>query len=145
MRGLPFEQDPASLVSSKVGFEEGEEGDEPDDKPQSALRRSWMDHAESLNDQPLKVRYTNLDPTARYKVRVVYGGDSPKKKIRLVANDTFEIHPLIKKEFPFRPVEFDVPAEATRSGALNLSWYREPGLGGNGRGCQVSEIWLMLK
>jgi hypothetical protein len=24
-----------------------------------------------------------------------------------------------------------------------LSWYRTPGLGGNGRGCQVAEVWLI--
>jgi hypothetical protein len=78
-------------------------------------------------------------------VRVVYAGDSPKKKIRMVANEGIEIHPFITKPFPYRPIEFDVPAEATRTGQLDLSWYREPGLGGNGRGCQVSEIWLLRK
>jgi hypothetical protein len=40
-------------------------------------------------------------------------------------------------------VEFDVPIEATRSGSLHLSWNRPIGLGGNGRGVQVSEVWLM--
>jgi hypothetical protein len=145
VRGLPFAQDPASLVSSKIGFEEGDEVDEPDEKPEGALRFSWIDHAESLVDQPLKLRYTDLDPTARYKLRVVYGGDSPKKTIRLVANDTLEIHPLMTKPFPCRPIEFDLPVAATQTGELNLSWFREPGLGGNGRGCQVSEIWLIKK
>ena len=43
------------------------------------------------------------------------------------------------------PIEFDVPTAATLSGELNLSWYREAGLGGNGRGCQVSEVWLLRK
>ncbi len=145
VRGLPFEQDPASLVSSKVGFEEGDVVDEPDEKPEAAMRRSWLDHAESLVDQPLRVRYAGLDPQARYKVRVLYVGDSPKRPIRLVANGKYEIHPLLKKEWPYRPVEFDVPPEATAGGGLELSWSREPGLGGNGRGCQVSEIWLMRK
>jgi hypothetical protein len=143
VRGLPFAQDPASLASSKTGFEEGDEVDEPEEKPEGALRKSWLDHAESLIDQPLKLRYTNLDPKAHYKLRVVYAGDSPKKKIRLVANDAIEVHPLIDKPFPYRPVEFDLPRTATRNGELNLSWYREAGLGGNGRGCQVSEIWLI--
>ena len=91
------------------------------------------------------MRYTALDPKANYKIRAVYAGDSPKKKIRLVANDSVEIHPFINKEVPFKPVEFDIPSEATRGGELNLSWYREPGLGGNGRGCQVSEVWLIKK
>ena len=145
VRGLPFEKDPASLMSSKVGFEEGDVVDEPDEKPGAAMRFSWIDHVESLNDQPLRMRYTNLDPNAHYKVRITYAGDAPKRTIRLVANNKYEIHPLIKKEFPYRPVEFDIPAEATRERSLELSWYREEGLGGNGRGCQVSEIWLIRK
>jgi hypothetical protein len=117
--------------------------DEPDEKPSGARRMSWIDHAESLFDAPLRLRYEHLDPEAHYKIRVVYGGDSPKKKIRLVANDSIEIHPLIEKPFPFRPIEFDVPKSATQAGDLNLSWFREQGLGGNGRGCQVSEVWLI--
>ena len=32
--------------------------------------------------------------------------------------------------------------EACR-GELTLRWYREPGQGGNGRGCQVAEVWLI--
>jgi hypothetical protein len=145
VRGLPFAEDPASLRSSKVGFEEGDVVDEPDEKPEAAMRMSWLDHAESLVDQPLVMRYTDLDRTARYRVRLMYVGDAPKLKIRLVANGSIEIHPYIQKEFPYKPVEFDIPAEATRNGTLELSWTREPGRGGNGRGCQVSEVWLMRR
>ena len=145
VRGSGFEKDPGSLESPRMGFEEDLVPDEPDEKPSGARRKSWIDHAESLFDAPLQMRYTGLDPNAHYKIRVVYGGDSQKKKIRLMANDSIEIHPLITKPFPFKPVEFDIPQEATRSGELNLSWYREPGLGGNGRGCQVSEVWLLKK
>jgi len=75
----------------------------------------------------------------------VYAGDNYKSSIRLVANDNFEIHPLIPKPFPLRPVEFDVPQTASQTGELNLSWYREPGQGGNGRGNAVAEVWLMKK
>ncbi len=85
------------------------------------------------------------DREAAYKIRVVYGGDSPGVKIRLVANDSIEIHPLIAKPAPVAPVEFDIPREATRNGELNLSWFRDPSAGGNGRGCQVSEVWLVRK
>ncbi|MDB6037440.1 MAG: hypothetical protein JWM99_1281 [Verrucomicrobiales bacterium] len=145
IRGLTFEKDPASLVSSKVGFEEGDVVDEPDEKPEAAMRISWLDHAESMIDQPLRMRYENLDQGAQYKIRVTYAGDAPKRSIRLVANNQYEIHPLIKKEFPYRPVEFDIPLGATREGTLELSWFREQGLGGNGRGCQVSEVWLIKK
>lgn len=143
VRGLPFAQDPASLRSSKVGFEEGDVVDEPDEKPDGAMRFSWYDHAESLVDQPLRMRYTDLDSSARYRLRVMYVGDAPKRLIRLMANDRFEIHPLMQKPFPYRPIEFEIPMEATRGGVLELSWYREKGLGGNGRGCQVSEVWLI--
>jgi hypothetical protein len=78
-------------------------------------------------------------------VRVVYSGDAPKMKIRMVANGTVEIHPFIQKPNPVRRLEFDLPWETTRDGSLELSWFRPPGLGGNGRGCQVSEVWLMRK
>lgn len=140
------------LVSGK-GFGVIHDGDDPDFR-ESALTgfaylpntpTSWWTHAQSLYDAPLRMRYTDLDPTAQYKLRIVYAGDSPRIKIRCVANDAIEIHPLIEKPSPTRPLEFDLPAEATRSGTLNLSWYREAGLGGNGRGCQVAEVWLVRK
>ena len=89
------------------------------------------------------MRYTGLDPRAHYKLRVIYAGDSFKRKIRLVANDKIEIHPFIRKPMPIKPLNFPLPAETTGTGALNLSWFGEPGLGGNGRNAQVSEVWLL--
>ena len=61
----------------------------------------------------------------------------------MVANDRFEIHPFRKKEFPPAPIEFEIPREATAGGTLSLKWYGTPGLGGNGRGNQVAEVWLL--
>ncbi len=87
--------------------------------------------------------YSGLDPQAPYKVRVVYAGDSFTKKMRLVANDTIEVHPYIPRPQPIKPIEFALPQAATREGKLTLSWFGEPGLGGNGRNCQVSEVWLL--
>lgn len=87
--------------------------------------------------------YTHLDPTARYKIRVIYAGDSPKRKIRLVANEGMEVHPYLTKPMPFKPLEFAIASAATQQGKLTLSWSAEPGLGGNGRSCQVSEVWLI--
>jgi hypothetical protein len=132
--GPGFEKDPAFLESSHTGFA----GFGP-------MRASWKDHAESLLEAPLNMHYDGLDPDAQYKIRVVYGGDAPKKKIRCMANGTLEVHPLIAKKVPYGPVEFDIPPAATRTGEIDLSWYREPNLGDNGRGCQVSEIWLIKK
>jgi len=143
VRGRRFDEDPGSMESPRVDFEEDLVVDEPDEKSQGARRISWMDHAETLYDTPLRLRYTGLDPKARYKVRVVYGGDNFKRKIRLMANDAIEVHPFLAKPFPIKPIEFALPQVATERGELSLSWFGEPGLGGNGRACQVSEVWLL--
>jgi hypothetical protein len=143
VQGLSFAEDPGRLQSPRAGFEEDLVVDEPDEAAGLARRISWMDHAESLYDAPLRMHYTGLDPKARYKLRVVYGGDNPKRKIRLTANEDFEIHPYMAKPVPFKPLEFPLPQSATAKGELKLSWFGEPGLGGNGRGCQVAEVWLI--
>ncbi|HVT92780.1 MAG TPA: hypothetical protein VHD76_08040 [Bryobacteraceae bacterium] len=111
----------------------------------SKIPMAWKRWAESLFDAPLRMRYRDLDPEAHYRVRVVYSGDSPRVRLKLVANERAEIHPLITRPWPPKPMEFDVPAEATRDGQLDLTWTREQGLGGNGRGTQVSEVWLFRK
>jgi hypothetical protein len=137
VRGPGFEQDPMFRRSALVGFALQPEN--------LANPISWWRHAESLYDAPLRIDYSNLDPAARYRLRVVYAGDSPRPKIRLVAGESLEIHPFLERPVPFRPLEFDIPPEATAGGELRLSWYREPGLGGNGRGCQVAEVWLLKR
>ena len=143
--GPGFERDPAFLESAHGGFQGGAASSETDNERRPVLRKSWIDHAESMNDAPLQLHYENLDPQVRYKVRVVYAGDSLQRKLRLMADDGVEIHPLIQKPWPIALIEFDIPTKATEDGDLNLRWFREPGLGGNGRGCQVSEVWLMKK
>ena len=105
--------------------------------------RSSQDHAETLFDAPLRMRYPGLDPAAQYKVRVVYGMEQPNPQVKLTADEKYEVHPLLKKE-P-RPMEFDIPRDATADGDLTLSWTQAPGSRGNGRGTQVAEVWLMLK
>jgi len=133
VRGPGPETDPEYRASSRVGF-----------GAYAGYRLSWMRFAESRYDAPLKMRYENLDPTARYKVRVVYAGDiSRRTTIRLLADDETEVHPFIRKQFPPRPMEFNIPPQATRDGTLTLTWYQEPGRGGSGRGCQVAEVWLI--
>lgn len=132
--GPGFDADPAFLESALSGFSH---------VPYGPV--SWWTYAESLNDAPLRMRYTDLDPGASYRIRVVYAVESPSPQIRLVADGSFEVHPFIRKENPIRPLEFDIPAGATSDGTLELSWVRTPGLGGNGRGCQVAEVWLIRK
>jgi hypothetical protein len=53
------------------------------------------------------------------------------------------VHDWLTRTVPAAPVEFALPVGAVKDGELVLTFRREPGLGGNGRGCQVSEIWLL--
>jgi hypothetical protein len=107
------------------------------------LRISSCHHASSRYDAPLRMHYENLDPSAHYKVRVIYGGDMFRTRIELTADEGIVVHPFIPKEPSFQPMEFAIPAEATKDGVLTLAWRQEPGRGGNGRGCQVAEVWLI--
>ena len=153
VRGPGFEKDPSLLESSVVSIvnpSEGAAGAIAANSDfaligmglQPAGPTSWWDLAETYYDTPLQMRYVGLDKSAQYKIRVVYVGD-PQRNMRLVADDKFEVHPLIKKEL--RPLEFDIPPAATADGELNLSWYQAPDSRGAGRGCQVAEIWLIKK
>ncbi|SPE40355.1 conserved exported hypothetical protein [Candidatus Sulfopaludibacter sp. SbA3] len=132
VRGLAYGKDPAFRESPLVGF-----------AGNAAWRSSWWTHAESLYDAPLQMHYDGLDPKADYRVRVVYAGDSPRVRIRLDAGEGLLVHPLMAKPTPMRPVEFAIPRKAYEKGTLDLTWHREEGLGGSGRGCQVSEVWLI--
>ncbi|HVW83679.1 MAG TPA: hypothetical protein VHB50_03325, partial [Bryobacteraceae bacterium] len=134
--GEPFEKDPDFLKSPLVGF---------GNLPEQGWRVSWFTHAETLGDTPLRMRYKGLDRDAQYAIRVVYGGDAPKIPIRLVANGTTEIHNFLPKPTPVAPLEFGIPRAATASGNLSLEWTKPQGGGGNGRGVQVSEVWLIRK
>jgi hypothetical protein len=54
-----------------------------------------------------------------------------------------EVHPYQPKPRPVRPVEFEIPMEATSRGELTLTWHADPDRGGAGRGCQIAEVWLI--
>lgn len=137
--GEGYQKDPAHLRSALMGFAWRNGSN---DARLALAPRAWLDHAEAMNDSPLQMRYEGLDPRARYRLRVVYAGETVDPRIRLEAEGR-EMHGLMKRPIPFRPLEFDVPAEATADGELTLTWTREPGLGGSGRGLQVSEVWLL--
>lgn len=137
------EADPSNLESAFVGFADQKGRLSESDNLDRALRYSWLNHAETLRGTPLRLRYEKLDPSASYRVRVVYGGDSLQKPIRLMANEVIEIHPLMSKPQPIKPIEFAIPRTATAKGQLTLGWNGDAALGGNGRGCQVSEVWLI--
>jgi hypothetical protein len=130
--GLGPERDPM-LRRQRTGFHK---------RPEWPLE--WCRIAESLYDAPLEMHYDELEPSAGYRVRIVYTGDNFATRVKLMA-EGLEVHPLIKKPDPVAAVEFDIPAAATADGKLDLTWTQEPGRGGNGRGCQVAEVWLIRK
>jgi hypothetical protein len=142
LQGLVFSEDPSRMYSARSDFEEDLVFDSADETAGVPRRLSWMDHAESLYDTPLRMQYRDLDKTAHYKLRVIYGGDN-RRKIRLVANNTVEIHPHLQRPLPYKLLEFEIPQKLTKDGQLHLRFEPEPGLGGNGRNTQVSEVWLI--
>ena len=129
-------KDPDFRTSALIGFTYP-------DTLQDKAPMAWKCWAESLFDAPLTMHYPELDRQTRYRLRVVYSGDAPHIKLRLMANDTLEIHPYSLRTWPPAPQDFSIPPDATSNGELKLTWTREPGLGGNGRGCQVAEVWLL--
>ncbi len=131
--GETYAQDPDFLKSPLIGFAT---------LPERGARTSFATVGEALEETPLRVKYTDLDKTARYKVRVVYGGDQRTIPVRLTANSV-EVHGFRPKGPVGEPAEFELPASVTASGTLVLEWTKPAGLGGNGRGTQVSEVWLM--
>ena len=133
--GVGFEKDPAFFQTPRTGFSSGSRG--------GPWRIAWHRHAEALYGNSLKLRYTGLDPAARYKVRFTQAGDPIARATRLVANGKQEIHPMRKKDLAVAPVEFNIPAEATAGGDLILEWQSNPEESGNGRFVQVSEVWLI--
>jgi hypothetical protein len=97
-------------------------------------------------DSPVEMHYTGLDPTAVYRIRVIYGGEiMSSRKMRLIANGGYEIHPHLEISKPTETLEFDIPPAATAGGELRLAWTNQPGAGGAGRGCQIAEVWLLKK
>ena len=132
--GVGFEKDPAFFHTVRTGF--GSRRNTP-------WRVSWYRHAEALYGNSIQLRYAGLDPSARYKVRFTQSGDGTPRATRLVANGKIEIHPMRKKELEVKPVEFEIPAEATNGGNLTLEWQANPEESGNGRFVQLSEVWLI--
>jgi hypothetical protein len=100
-------------------------------------RLSWLDQAQTLFGTPLRMHYENLDPNTTYTIRVTYAGRF-RPTMRLMADDTHQIHGPLAQTQPTWPVDFDLPHEATSDGVLDLEWQLV-----SGRGCQVAEVWLI--
>ena len=140
---LSWEKDPGSLQSPRIGFGVGLVGEEWVDEIQATgfkgqvTPRAWMKQAKTLYDQPLQIRYDNLDPDATYRIRISYTGRF-RSRMRMTTDDGQTIHDFIQTgEQP--TFEFNVPKAATADGKVIFEWT----CGEGERGSQVTEIWLM--
>ncbi|HEY3836680.1 MAG TPA: hypothetical protein VGL72_08915 [Bryobacteraceae bacterium] len=131
--GVGFEKDPAFARTIRTDFSSGS---------RTPLRVAWKRHADALYGNSLKLHYNGLDPAARYKVRFVQPGEAASRATRLVANGKIEIRPM-QRGVANQPVEYDIPADATAGGKLDLEWQANPEEAGNGRFVQVCEVWLV--
>ena len=129
VRQLTWEQDPGAVRSTQCGFRRG----------LTNPRMSWVNYAETLYGVPIVMRYEGLDTNAQYVVRAVYTGRySPT--MTLTANDRYVVHGPLKQPQEPTVQEWPVPKEATATGTLTLRWDRT-----EGRGAQVSEVWLVRR
>lgn len=153
--GPGYENDPGGFHSTRseyAAFSGGiigrtsAEATKPDGPARFILNpMAWWTWAETRYETPLAMRYEHLDPKASYDVRVVYVGRPTDPKIRLVANEKYEVHGWIAKPAVMGPLEFTVPAEATRTGTLTLRWFLDQGQGGFNGSIDIAEVYLIRR
>jgi hypothetical protein len=96
-----------------------------------------MKQAKTLYDEPLKIQYDNLDPTATYRIKISYTGRF-RSRMKMTTDDGQTIHEFIQTGN--QPTfEFNVPKAVTTDGQVTFIW----NCGEGERGSQVTEIWLM--
>jgi hypothetical protein len=142
---VSWEVDPGSLKSPRTGFGVGLVGVEWVDEIKATgfkgqiTPRVWMKQAKTLYDQPLKIAYDELDPSASYKIRISYTGRF-RSRMKMTTDDGSVIHDFIQTgEQP--TYEFDLPKAALSDGKVTFIWT----CGEGERGSQVTEIWLIRK
>jgi len=137
VRNLSYEKDPNGYFTPFIGHA----GAYSIEFPRSSdWRVSTKTYMQTLYGFPLEMRYTGLDPSARYRVKVMY---VEEERINLVADDEYPVHDYVTPPNQVAPLEFDIPREATQDGNLSLKWRVEPKGSGPGRGCSIAEVWLM--
>lgn len=135
VRGLGFARDPLFFHTAIDGV--------ADHTPAEGWRWSQLTYAETLYEQPLRMRYRGLDPRRRYRLRVTYAGEEYTVPLRLTVDDRWEIQRSTARKSNPQTVEYALPADAARNGQLRLEWMHPAGLGASGRGGQIAEVWLL--
>jgi len=139
-----YKADPGSIAKgmdrkeeANAVFKEEKTQSETAPRTRQELRRSWQSQITSQYGTPLKMRYEELDPDATYRLKVTYAGRY-RPTMTLTLNDTYSVHGPVPQPNPIWPVEYYIPHEATQGGYLELEWDLV-----DGRGCMVSEVWLI--
>ena len=139
-----YKADKAAIAQERAAFEEAnatfkeEKGEAmTGPRPRQELRMSWQSQMTAQYGTPLKMRYEGLDPHVTYRLKVTYAGRY-RPTMTLTLNETYSIHGPVKQPDPIWPVEYYIPHEATKGGTLDIEWNLV-----DGRGCMVSEVWLI--
>jgi hypothetical protein len=134
LRGPGYPDDPQLWRSAIDGV--------ADHIPDEGWRMAELSYAEALYDQPLTLRYTELERDRRYRLRYTRAGEAYALPLALTANGIRLLVPETRAVNPQR-IELDLPLSLARDGELTLRFTRPPGLGGGGRGLQIAEVWLI--
>ncbi len=140
--GEGWEKDPGGLRSPQINFGVGTKEDEwvHEIRPQGfggqVVPKAWMSQVGTLYDQPLRIRFTGLDPIAHYRIRIAYTGRF-RSRIKLTANGQLVHDVLQTGDKPL--YTFDIPDGSVQDKQLTLTFTCPEGE----QGVQVSEIWLM--
>jgi hypothetical protein len=124
----------------------------------SPQRVAWHHYAQTYGDYPLVLRYSNLDRHASYNISLVYafaGFEAPPLSSLIAADDSdagtgaqngtvTTLHGFMPAPSPTRQITFAIPPIITHNGKMRLECHQPPGAAqnGNGRGCQIAEVWL---
>jgi hypothetical protein len=124
----------------------------------SPQRVAWHHYAQIYGDHPMVLRYTKLDKAAAYNISLVYAfaGFEALPLSSLVAVDDSDeapgrnashavLHGFMPAPSPTQRISFAIPTTVTRNGKLRLECHQPLGAcqNGNGRGCQIAEVWLV--
>ncbi|MBD3419775.1 MAG: hypothetical protein GF398_06640 [Chitinivibrionales bacterium] len=97
---------------------------------------SWMTNTSTFDDYQVKLHYDELDTNVTYRLQVVYATGN----LCAYTGEGMQIHGA---NIPtYEKLQFDIPAEATRSGRLTIIWKQPGNSFGPARGNCICEVWL---
>ena len=131
-------------------------------------RLSWSSFAMSFFDATsVSLDYNGLDPRKTYEAVVVFNanaepaarsrlsasGDGPTSgnpnQMRLFVDGGHVVWPDPPLNYSYAPTpmqktRINIPRAATQDGRLKLTCDQPPGIPGNGRTCEIVEVWLRV-